>query len=286
MGAAGGAAAVYKPRIDRRPKTIPPTDTAEARNRCSAAIVTIGSEIVSGEISNRNGQWLAHELEKIGVHVEVIAGLPDDADRIAEFVEWARRAHHVVVVTGGLGVTPDDVTREGIARAFGIRRELHLDLARELDDAGGHMRTFADEWALMPANSRLLRTLSGGAPAFAVENVYVLAGQPEEMKATFGSLRAELPSGQPMAVWRQTFATTEDVVAPALERIALMFDDVAVGSYPNYGSNGADVEFVLRGGKLEHVEVAAAALESALADLGLAAGRSPRRSYRAPAPST
>src|SRR5207253_386427 len=84
----------------------------------TAAIVTIGNELVSGDTVNTNGSWLANRLEALGFDVLLIAALPDDEERVAAFVREQAAEVDVVLVTGGLGGTPDDITREAIAAAF------------------------------------------------------------------------------------------------------------------------------------------------------------------------
>src|SRR5262249_33434438 len=86
----------------------------------SAAIVTIGNEIVSGAVENTNASWLARRLEQLGLPVRLTAAIPDDVEPVAAFVRSCSEGHDAVVVTGGLGGTPDDVTREAIAAAFGV----------------------------------------------------------------------------------------------------------------------------------------------------------------------
>jgi molybdenum cofactor synthesis domain-containing protein len=85
-----------------------------------AAIVTVGNELLSGDVENTNGSWLARRLAALGVEVTLIAVVADEIDRVAAFVREQAAAVDVVVVTGGLGGTPDDVTRESIAAAFGV----------------------------------------------------------------------------------------------------------------------------------------------------------------------
>src|SRR5258706_3955588 len=199
-----------------------------------AAVVTIGTEIVSGEVSNENGRWLAQRLEARGVAVEIVVAIPDDADRIGDVVRWARMAHDVVFVTGGLGPTPDDVTREGIAAAFGVTLQPVPDPEQELLARGGHCAAFAHVWAQVPTGARLLLRLSDGAPTFAIGNVYVLAGQPEEMHSTFLACLSELPQATPLAVFRRTTSLPEHVVLPTIRRVVAAFPWVTIGSYPHY----------------------------------------------------
>src|SRR5437764_13141789 len=100
----------------------------------SAAILTIGNELLSGDIENTNGSWLARRLEAAGVDVRLIAVVPDEIEEIATTLrEQADRAD-LVVVTGGLGGTPDDVTREALAAAFGLDQ-------LEYEQAGTDLRT-------------------------------------------------------------------------------------------------------------------------------------------------
>jgi len=97
-----------------------------------AAILTIGNELVSGDVENTNASWLAHRLESLGVKVAISAAVPDEAERIVDFVrrEGARVDH--LIVTGGLGGTPDDITRESLAIAFDAPQEEVPSLADDL----------------------------------------------------------------------------------------------------------------------------------------------------------
>jgi molybdenum cofactor synthesis domain-containing protein len=237
------------------PASAPKAAGAEARHAScvasraaapTAALITIGTELVTGDILNDNGRWLAQRLASIGIKVDVVVAIPDDARRIGHIVRWASGDHDLVFVTGGLGATPDDVTREGIARAFGSELAVVDELERELRGRGGHCEAFAHAWARLPVGARLLPRLPDGAPPFAVQNVYVFAGQPREMHAAFDACRAEFPSATPPVVWRQTFRLTEDAAATLLDEVEATFPEVRVGSYPLYAPDGPSLEIVLR----------------------------------------
>ena len=85
-----------------------------------AALLTIGNEVVSGDVVNTNAAWLAQRLEALGVKVAVAASIPDEIEAVAEFVNRERPRVDHLIVTGGLGGTPDDLTREALAAAFGV----------------------------------------------------------------------------------------------------------------------------------------------------------------------
>src|SRR5512140_2433009 len=149
----------------------------------SAAILTIGNELLSGDVENTNGSWLARRLEAAGVDVRLIAVLPDEIEEIATTVrEQAGRAD-LVLVTGGLGGTPDDLTREAVAAAFGVEQAEYADVATQLRARFRRNPEYAARWAMLPAGRRPLANPLGGAPGFVVENVYVLPGLPVEMEA-------------------------------------------------------------------------------------------------------
>ena len=98
----------------------------------SAAIVLVGDELLSGRVSDANGQWLCRKLRDIGWLPRRLAVVPDDAAAIASEVSAAARAHPVVLVAGGVGPTDDDVTAAGVAEALRVPLARDADLAERL----------------------------------------------------------------------------------------------------------------------------------------------------------
>jgi molybdenum cofactor synthesis domain-containing protein len=231
----------------------------------AAAILTIGNELLSGDVENTNGSWLARRLEGAGVEVGLIAVLPDAIDQVAPFLrEQADRAD-IVIVTGGLGGTPDDVTREVVAAAFEVSQVEYAEVAAELRARFHGDPEYAARWAMLPVGSRPLANPLGGAPGFVLENVYVLPGLPAEMEAMYQTVEDELRSGPPIASWRRTFRTTESEIVSVLAETGSNHPGVRVGSYPSFGARGPHVEVVLKSSDREALETAAAWLIEALA---------------------
>jgi nicotinamide-nucleotide amidase len=230
----------------------------------AAAILTIGNELLAGDVENTNASWLARRLEGAGVEVSLIAILPDAIDRIAHFLrEQADRADFVIV-TGGLGGTPDDVTREAVAAAFGVVQTEYVDVAADLRARFRRDPEYAARWAMLPAGSRPLGNPLGGAPGFVLENVYVLPGLPAEMEAMYETVEAELRSGPPIASWRRTYRMTESEIVAVLARTGADHPAVRVGSYPSFGAEGPHVEVVLKSSDRQALEAAAAWFSQAL----------------------
>ena len=231
----------------------------------SAAIVTIGNELTSGDTPNTNGSWLARRLEALGLSVRLIAAVPDEIQLIAPLVREQAATADAVVVTGGLGGTPDDLTREAIAAAFGVGQEEAADVAAALRARFRGDPEYAARWALLPVGARALENPLGGAPGFVLANVYVLPGLPSEMKAMFETVAAELATGRPIAVWRRVYRTRESRIAAVLEAAIARHPRVLVGSYPAFGADGPTVEVVLKSADRDALTAAAAWIEPQLA---------------------
>ena len=230
----------------------------------TAAILTIGNEVVSGDVTNTNAAWLAQRLETLGVRVALAAALPDELDAIGDFVRRERERVDVVLVTGGLGGTPDDITREALAAAFDVPQVELPELADELRGRFPKHPDYAARWALLPAGSRPLQNPHGGAPGFAIENVWVLPGLPSEMEAMFDAYAEELRGERPIASWRRSFATRESEIAHLLTGATVRWRSVAIGSYPRFLPTGPEVEIVLKSGDPAALATAVAWLEPQL----------------------
>ncbi len=229
-----------------------------------AAILTIGNEIVSGDVENTNGTWLAHRFEELGVKVVLSAAVPDELERIGVFVRREAPLVDHLVVTGGLGGTPDDITREAIAAAFDVPQELVAELADELRGRFTGAPEYAARWAELPRGARALENPLGGAPGFLVANVWVLPGLPSEMRAMFDRYADELRAGRPIGSWRRRYRTRESIIAPALVEATERFAGVLVGSYPSFEALEPEVEIVLKSPDPALLEQAVAYLEEEL----------------------
>jgi nicotinamide-nucleotide amidase len=233
----------------------------------TAVVLTVGNEIVSGDVENTNASWLCRRLAALGVEVKLVAAVRDDIDEIAAFLcaEMPRADH--VFVTGGLGGTPDDITREAVAAAFAIPCEEIPDVAAVLrarfEPRG--LAEYAAKWANLPRGAEPIPNPLGGAPGFSLRNVYVLPGLPREMEAMFDSI-ANRFQGRPIASWRRRYRTGEGQIVRVLEEAVRLHPAVSVGSYPRFLADGPEVEVVLKSADDEALARATEWVEGALAD--------------------
>jgi molybdenum cofactor synthesis domain-containing protein len=230
----------------------------------TAAILTIGNEIVSGDTENTNASWLARRLAPLGVEVRLIAAIPDEIDEIARFVREHAPAVEFLLVTGGLGGTPDDLTREALAAAFGVEQEEQPEVAADLRARFTRDPEYAARWARLPEGSRPLANPRGGAPGFVIENVYVFPGLPAEMEAMFDSVAEELADGPPIASWRRTYRTRESDIVELLAEATERWPEVLVGSYPRFDATGPEVTVVLKSSNTGALEDAVRFVEAGL----------------------
>ena len=155
-----------------------------------AEIITIGTELLLGEIVDTNSAWIAQQLAYIGMDVYRTVTVGDNLDRISGAVRNGLANADLVITTGGLGPTVDDMTREGIARATGRSVVLDEGLLKEIAAFfAGRGRVMSDsnrKQATIPAGAEVIRNPVGTAPAFAVEQqgslVIALPGVPHEMR--------------------------------------------------------------------------------------------------------
>jgi molybdenum cofactor synthesis domain-containing protein len=212
-----------------------------------AAILTIGNELVCGDVPNTNASWLAKRLEALGVRVVLAAAVPDELDRIVDVVRRESPRVDHLIVTGGLGGTPDDITREALAAAFAVPQETVPELEADLRRRFTRDPDYAARWAALPAGARPLANPRGGAPGFRIANVWVMPGLPAEMETMFDAYAEEMRGGSAIASWRRVLhghgeSEIADLLAEATER----WPTVAVGSYPTFLADGPHVEVVLK----------------------------------------
>jgi len=229
----------------------------------TAAILTIGNELVSGDVVDTNGAWLATRLERLGVSVILVAAIPDDLDQVARVLRREAAESDLVFVTGGLGGTPDDLTREAVAAAFEVEQESVPELANTLRSRFTRDPEYAARWADLPAGSRPLQNPLGGAPGFVIENVYVFPGLPSEMQAMFETVENELRAPVPIGTWRRRYRARESEIVSILVEAGERFPGVIVGSYPSF-ENGAEVEVVAKSSDEQLLAQASSWLESEL----------------------
>ena len=161
-----------------------------AKSGISAEIVTSGTEILLGDIVDTNAAWIAQQLRDTGVNLYYKTTVGDNESRLRGVLELGMSRSDVIIVTGGLGPTADDITRQAIAIATKCPLRLHEDALRTLQERfvrfGATMTDNNRQQAMIPEGATLIENPVGTAPGFIVETaacaVIALPGVPREMK--------------------------------------------------------------------------------------------------------
>ncbi|MBN1964003.1 MAG: CinA family nicotinamide mononucleotide deamidase-related protein [Anaerolineae bacterium] len=156
----------------------------------NAEIITIGTELLLGEIVDTNSAHIARTLRDIGLNLFFTTTVGDNIDRITSAISIALDRADVVLTTGGLGPTVDDMTRQAVAAATGRTLEFRQDLLDQIADRfrrlGSRMSENNRQQAYIPADAIAIENPVGTAPCFIVESergvVISLPGVPREMK--------------------------------------------------------------------------------------------------------
>ena len=156
-------------------------------------IISIGSELLLGQIMDTNASWMAQRLTDLGVNLFYKTVVGDNPDRMAEVIERALERSDIVITGGGLGPTQDDITREIVAQVTNRKLikepELVLQLQERFQKRGMIMTPNNERQAFIPEGSIIVNNPNGTAPSFIVEDpraaIFTLPGVPFEMKWLF-----------------------------------------------------------------------------------------------------
>ncbi len=233
----------------------------------TAALVVVGTEVLSAKVQDENGPWAARRLHDLGVLLVTIETVHDRIDDVVDAVDRVRRRAIWVFTSGGVGPTHDDVTVCAVGRALGrriVRSPELVDVIRAQHRR--HHGTEAPEVALrmadVPEGTRLVG--DPDYPALVADNVVMLPGVPQFFRYQFDRI-AHLLAAPPFRLACVYLSVGENRIATALDRIASEHPDVEIGSYPRFDP-GADhrVKVTVEAKDGSRVAAALAALLSAL----------------------
>ena len=255
----------------------------------AAALLCIGTELTRGEIVNTNASWLAARLTEQGFDVDDVSTVDDDPARIVAALARLGASHGVVVATGGLGPTTDDLTAASVAQALSVplvRDEGALDAIRaRFARIGRPMSPSNEKQADFPAGAEVLPNPVGTAPGFAVSlggaRAYFLPGVPREMTRMFDEQVTPriAPLAQPTTaqVRLRTFGLPESRVGEMLAGLEAEAPGLTIGyraSFPEI-----EVKAHARAATLGEAQAlaarAAAAIRGRLGDAVFAEGDEP-----------
>src|SRR5262249_11368438 len=185
-----------------------------------------------GKVADANSPYFCRELRPLGVDVERIVTIPDEIATIAREVRAMSDAHDFVFTSGGIGPTHDDLTIEGIAKAFDLAIEHNESIAGRIRRAvGAELNASQRKMAQVPEGAVLLDAGDLWFPLVVVKNVYVFPGVPELLRKKFESARDRF-RGVPFVLRRVYVKSRESDIAASLHELLQEFPHLLLGSYP------------------------------------------------------
>lgn len=215
----------------------------------NAEIITIGDEILIGQITDTNSKWIAEELNKIGVSVFQITSIQDDKQHILNALKEAEARADIIIITGGLGPTKDDITKYTLAEYFDSELEINEEVVEFIKIMFAKMNYPFTEvnrlQGLVPVKCTVLKNELGTAPGMWFSKsgkvIVSLPGVPNEMKGLM--LTEVLPRIQenfelPFIIHRTilTYGMGESMVAARIEDLEENLPSFIKLAYlPSYG---------------------------------------------------
>ena len=216
--------------------------------KVNASILIIGNEILSGRTQDTNTSTLANWLNSIGVKVEEVRIIPDVEKTIIDTLNFLKNNYDYVFTTGGIGPTHDDITAQSVAKAFGLKYEIHKEAFKILEKyyKPGEFNEGRQKMVWMPEKANLIVNPTSGAPGFSVENVFCLPGVPSILKSMLGGLTNSIVGGEPILNLTISLRTVESEIASSLTKVQNDNKDVEIGSYPFFHAGKLGVSIVIR----------------------------------------
>ncbi|KAL0271321.1 UNVERIFIED_CONTAM: hypothetical protein PYX00_008447 [Menopon gallinae] len=254
----------------------------------TAGIIIVGDEIVKGHINDTNSVYMCKRFHAIGVKVCRIAIVPDNVDDIAEEVAMFSKRFNIVVTSGGIGPTHDDITYEGVAKGLDDEIVFHPEMAKVVRNyfpSGSNVaENPALKMAMIPKSSKLIYILPkkprdfeleerNGVheippkvlfPVVQVRNVYILPGMTEWMKLAFDHLQKlfENPEVNFYTMKLIVMATELNIIDHLNKAVHKYENSVIFGSYPSVNPEESETKITLESTSLDAVTDAYSYLKS------------------------
>ncbi len=244
-------------------------DSHDTRTQsATVGVLLIGDEILSGSIKDKNSDYIIQQFSPLGYDVREIRVIPDDRQRIGGAARELSEEYEIVISSGGVGPTHDDITFEGIAHGFDVQLVESRRIMRFLHERyGDRMHDDLKRMALIPEGADvLLEEIGSPWPVVRCRNVYILPGLPRAFEDKIDRICASLtPKGAFLG--GQVFLTADESdYVTWLNRFQLRYPDLSVGSYPYWDQPEYRTRITVRGRDNSDVSRAMDELTSYVAD--------------------
>ncbi len=237
-----------------------------------AAMLVIGNEILSGKIADANVLPLARILRMMGIELARVNIVPDIQDLVAREVASLAQGFDLVVTSGGVGPTHDDLTIPAVAQAFETDVVVSTELEALIRSAyGASVRDGHLVMARIPRGAELISNEEIRWPVVVMRNVWILPGVPEIFHAKAHILRDHFAGAAAFVTRSLRTTLDEGQLKPDLDAVVAEFPEVDVGSYPKLANSTYRTKITFDGRDEHRVTAARDALAARLPQASIAA---------------
>ncbi len=195
-------------------------------------IVVLGDEVLKAEVAEANIAYMLPLLNEWGAEVVLCAILPDHVPTVVRHLRAYLEEADILILTGGIGPTPDDITRDAVAQAAGVPLVVHPDAKAALEARyGGRMTPHRLLMAHVPQGAALIPNPLSGAPGFFAGRMAAFPGIPRLLREMFAWIRPHVAGTRKSRVTLLSEAP-ESAYAGIMGEAQAAFPDVSIGSYP------------------------------------------------------
>ncbi len=195
-------------------------------------IVVLGDEVLKAEVNEANIAFMLPLLNEWGAEVVLCAILPDHVPTVVRHLRAYLEEADLLILTGGIGPTPDDITRDAVAQAAGVRLVIHPEARAALEAYyGDRMNPHRLLMAHVPEGATLIPNPLSGAPGFLAGRMAAFPGIPRLLREMFGWIRPYVAGKRKSRVTLLSQAP-ESLYAGIMGEVQAAFPDVGLGSYP------------------------------------------------------
>lgn len=220
-----------------------------------AEIITIGSEITTGSTLNTNSFYLSQQLFELGIETYYQTTVDDDEKRLTDVINIALNRSDLIITTGGLGPTKDDLTKEVISKSLGLELELDYDMKEKikkmLERMGSCLTSNNMKQAYKPKGSLFIENSIGTAPGIFIEidnkKIIMLPGPPREMKLMFDKYVKDFIHDDLSIVSRSvnTVGIGESVLEARLQELKLSSLNTSIATFAKDGT--VEIKIISKG---------------------------------------
>ncbi|CAM9394502.1 unnamed protein product [Pylaiella littoralis] len=248
------------------------TKRNKVRHARSAGLVVIGDEVLKGKCQDLNTAFATQKLWEKGIPVGRVAVIKDDEDAICEEVRRQVQEFDVVITSGGVGPTHDDITIYSVARALNQSIRESKDMVDKLlmlvgVDSADQLTEAQKKMAMLPELSKLrVAPLAGEKvwPILQTENVFILPGVPEFFESKMAVIADHFLDSRSMHVRKIVLSADEFLIVETLNKAVEAHPSVTFGSYPYFSNPAFKTVITLEGELQADVTAATEALEKSL----------------------